>query len=246
MNIFSSLFFREADDDGEEEETIAPPEFQPENAPIGELLTGMTLDVFTMQDIHLLKGKITALQADSLTLERLPGGLAFPVSSLDATLKASGLDRRMIPVKLRAAVLESTRTVLRLKNIQIDTHPEVRTAFRLPVGCEAALFRRDDEHLKNPEPCTLVDISTGGACVQTEYIHMEDEVLQLHVQLESYTPMDFLGQIIRCEECRPGLFQYGILFAQLTESEISNLNRILYNLQAGNKSTHMRTQIGHW
>ena len=42
-------------------------------------------------------------------------------------------------------------------------------------------------------------------------------------------------------EHAPGQFRYGILFAQLTEQEITSLNKTLYNLQMGIKETRIRS-----
>lgn len=247
MGIFSSLFSREADDT----EAVAASSHevsksQAESAPTGELCEGMRLDVVTTEGTALLSGKITAMAPTTLTLERLPGGLAFKTCSLGATVIVNGYDKKMIPVSLRATVEESSRTIFKLKNIQIETHSENRDSFRLPVNVPVSLYRQDDEHYKNPEECLLVDISTGGACVQSEYIHTEDEVLRIRIRLDDYAPLNFLGQIVRCTEHTPGKFRYGFLFAQLTEEEITSLNKILFNLQMGVKRTHMRTEIGHW
>ena len=230
MSIFSSLFSRAEDDDFEDESVEAPQEKkpQPEGAPTGELQIGMRLDVTLPEGTALLSGRITALDSSELTLERLPGGLAFKLCSLEAAVCANGYDKRMVPISLRANVQESTRTVLKLKSVPVS------------------LYRQDDEHYRYPEECLLVDISTGGACVQSEYVHSEDEVLRLRLKLDDYTPMNFLGQIVRCTEHSPGKFRYGFLFAQLTEEEITSLNKILFNIQTGVKRTHMRTEVGHW
>ena len=248
MSIFSSLFSRAEDDDFEDESVEAPQEKkpQPEGAPTGELQIGMRLDVTLPEGTALLSGRITALDSSELTLERLPGGLAFKLCSLEAAVCANGYDKRMVPISLRANVQESTRTVLKLKNVQVETHAENRDAFRLPLSVPVSLYRQDDEHYRYPEECLLVDISTGGACVQSEYVHSEDEVLRLRLMLDDYTPMNFLGQIVRCTEHSPGKFRYGFLFAQLTEEEITSLNKILFNIQTGVKRTHMRTEVGHW
>ena len=77
-------------------------------------------------------------------------------------------------------------------------------------------------------------------------IHMEDEVLRIRVKLEEYAPLNFLGQIVRCVEHAPGQFWYGILFAQLTEQEITALNKTLYNLQMGIKETRVRSEEDRW
>lgn len=246
MSIFSSLFSREAPEEPETDLPQVGDITQPESAPTGELREGMRLDVTAPDGSPLLAGRITALTPTTLTLERLPGGLAFKLCSLEAAVCASGYDKKMVPISLRAVVQESTRTSMKLKNLQVETHSENRESFRLPISVPVSLYRQDDEHLKSPEECTLVDISTGGACIQSEYIHAEDEVLRIRLKLDDYTPLNFLGQIVRCTEHAPGQFRYGFLFAQLTEEEITSLNKILFNIQTGVKRTHMRTEIGHW
>ncbi len=246
MGIFSSLFSRDYEGDEETGLEGSSGQSQTQSAPTGELFEGMRLDVTTADGIALLSGRVTSIAPTTLTLERLPGGLAFKTCSIGATVLVNGYDKKMIPVSLRATVEESTRIIFKLKNIQVETHAETRDSFRLPVNVPVSLYRQDDEHYKNPEECILVDISTGGACVQSEYIHMEDEVLRLRVQLDDYAPMNFLGQIVRCAEYTPGQFRYGFLFAQLTEEEITSLNKILFNIQMGVKRVHMRTEVGHW
>lgn len=248
MSIFSSLFSRQPEDDYESETRQSPEETsgKPASAPTGELYEGMRIDVTDTEGMPLVVGRITALTSSTLTLERLPGGLSFKVCSLESAVCASGHDKKMVPISLRANVQESSRTVLKLKNVQVETYVEQRSAFRLPLSVPVSLYRWDDEHYRTPEECVLVDISTGGVCVQSEYIHSEEEVLRIRLKLDDYTPLNFVGQIVRCIEHAPGQFRYGFLFAQLTEEEITSLNKILFNLQTGVKRTHMRTEEGHW
>lgn len=249
MSIFSSLltWISDEDEDDEDEELEeSSGTSRKETAVTGELSVGMNLDVSMEEGAPLLAGKIKAMTSDTLTLERLPGGFAFPVCALDAVVMAVGVDRKMIPVRLRASVQESTRTIFKLKNVQVMTNSEHRESFRLSITVPASLHRKDDERCRKPEECTLLDISAGGACVESEYVHMEDEILRIRIQLEDYAPLTFVGQIVRCEDRGNGKFRYGILFAQLTEAENTNINRILFNLQMGNKRTHMRSNQGHW
>ena len=35
----------------------------------------------------------------------------------------------------------------------------------------ATMYYRADETLSHPEECVLVDISSGGACIESEYLH---------------------------------------------------------------------------
>ena len=247
MSIFSSLFAKEPEIElASVPEPAAEPGRQPESAPTGELFEGMRVNVMTKEGDPLLSGKITGLTSDTLTLGRLPGELSFKTATIGTTVRLSGYDKKLIPICLSATVQESGRTVFKVKNLKVESHSESRDTFRLPFNAPVSLYRKDDEHLRNPEHCTLVNISTGGCCVQSEYIHMEDEVLRIRVKLEDYAPLNFLGQIVRCMEHAPGQFWYGILFAQLTEQEITALNKTLYNLQMGIKETRVRGEDGHW
>ena len=243
---FFSFFSKEYEEDDEEltQEQEAPVRqysAPPEAALTGELFEGMRVEVMTRESEPLLSARIAEYTADTLTLKRLPGELAFKVCPLGASVSISGYDKRLIPICLSAVVEESGRTQYKLKNLKIENHSENRDTFRLPFTAPVSLYHKEDDHYKNPEDCQLVNISTGGCCVQSEYIHMEDEVLRIRVKLEDYAPLNFLGQVVRCVEHAPGQFRYGILFAQLTEQEITTLNKTLYNLQMGIKETRIRT-----
>ena len=246
MSIFSNLFSRDEDEEEEVLETPGQPPHAPESAPIGEVYEGMRLDVTSKEGAPLLSGRIVSMSSDSLTLGRLPGELSFKALSIGAAISLSGYDKKLIPICLSGTVQESGRTVLTVKNLKIESHAEGRDAFRLPYSAPVSLYHRDDAHFKNPEECQLVNISTGGCCVQSEYIHMEDEVVRVRIKLDEYAPLNFLGQIIRGAEHAPGQFWYGILFAQLSEPEITSLNKTLYNLQMGIKETRMRKEDGYW
>lgn len=251
MGLFS---FFSRDDDDEDEELLEEEEEEqeerqarlPENATTGELFEGMRIDVATKEGDVLFSARIVKRTTDSLTLGRLPGELSFKIITLNSTVYLNGYDKKLIPISLSATVEESTRTALKLKNLKIESHSESRDNFRLPYSTSITIYRRDDEQLRNPEQCQLVNISTGGCCIQSEFVHMEDEVIRIHMKLDDYAPLKFLGQVVRCSNQVQGVFTYGILFAQLTEPEITSLNKTLYNLQMGIKDVHMRNNEGHW
>ena len=250
MGIFS-FFSRESEEDEdllqEEVERSVQAEFRlPENAPTGELFEGMRIDVATKEGDPLLSGRIVERTADTLTLGRMPGELSFKISPLNTSVSLSGYDKKLIPISLSATVEESTRTLFRLKELKVESHAENRETFRLPFTAPVSIYRKDDDHFRNSEECTLINISTGGCCIQSEYVHVEDEVMRIRVKLDDYAPLNFLGQVVRCVERRPGQFWYGILFAQLTEQEITALNKTLYNLQMGIKETRIRSDECHW
>lgn len=238
MSIFSSLFDRSRDyEDEDVEESVFD---------MPELHAGMTLEVETAEGEQLFSARVAEAEGTVLTLERLPGALSFRIQDLGTSLTLHGLDNDMNPFYLKGDVQESTRLVCKLKNLKVKPISEHRANFRLRVDAPATMFYPKDRGYDHPEECTLVDISTGGACIESEYLHAEDEVLRLKVKLADYAPMEFLGEVIRVLEIRPGKFRYGFLFAQLNQNELTDLTRTLYNLQTGNRATRVRSEGGHW
>ena len=226
MGFFTSLFGRS--DDYQEEEYEAP-------GALPELYSGMTLEVETPEGAQVLTGRLSGYipSEATLTLERLPGALSFGTREVGSSVVIKGISEAMTQFYLRGTIQESNRVVCRIKDVKVKNFPEQRHNFRLRINVPATLFAQGDEARKNPEPCTLVDISTGGACV-------ESEVLRLKVELADYAPMEFLGEVIRVTEPRPGWFRYGFLFAQLKEAELTDLTRTLYNIQVGNRQIWVR------
>lgn len=214
--------------------------------PLPELVPGMSLDIVTSDGAQLLTGRITRCSEDELTLERLPGWLAFDTCPVGSEVFVRGYNRRMQSFNLRAEVTESGRTVFRVGKMRVEKVPNQRATFRLPVNSDASLFRADDERLARPETCSLIDISTGGACIESEYVHDEDEVVILRFKLDDYPTMTFKGQIIRGSEYKDNLYRYGVLFAQLTQDELTSLTRTMYNIQTGNRQIWDRNEVGTW
>lgn len=244
MGFFSHLLGRDYDYDYEDEDDL-----EEGSGALPDLHNGMSLTVETPEGQVLLTGRITGYAGgdSTLTLERLPGGLSCKTQEMGASVLIRGFDEQMNQFILKGTVQESTRLVCRVKDLKVRPIPEHRQNFRLHVNGPAALYYPTDETKSNPEECVLVDISTGGACIESEFLHAEDEVLKLWVKLRDYAPMEFTGEIIRVVEYQPGKFRYGFLFAQLKESELTELTRTLYNVQVGNVVPRRRSDdTGHW
>lgn len=245
MGFFKKLFGEKNNPESQETQAAAPQ--QPEVDPLPSLPVGTSLDAIFPQDNKLLlTGRVAELSDGVLTLDRLPGWLSFETCDIGEPLVIRGYDRRMASFNLTCTVMESTRTLLRVTNLKVVHIPNQRQAFRLPVNTPATLYRQDDERFSKPEQCLLVDISTGGACVESEYVHAEEEVLRVRFKLDEYPTMTFLGQIVRGSEYRDSRYRYGILFAQLKEDELTNLTRTLYNIQTGSRGRWQQGKNGTW
>lgn len=108
--------------------------------------------------------------------------------------------------------------------------PEKRKSIRIPMNVPVKLYHQKDTDYQNPEECILVDIGVGGACVSSEHVHTEDEILCLRVELDDGQPMFLLGQVLRVDEEESGEYRYGMLFAQVWDDELLRLNSTLENM----------------
>lgn len=242
MGFLSSLF------SGPKEDPPVHAEHTEEKAPVNlpEMTIGMILNV-TILGKPLLSGRLKAIDGTNLTIERSPGVLSFDTCEPGMEAVIRGYNSSGTPFDLKCIVVESSRISFRVKDLELIPFDEQRASFRLSINTPVSLYYQEDERLQTPEVCILVDISTGGACIESEFLHAEGEVLRLKVQIEDYTPMVFLGQIIRVREHSPGIFRYGFLFAQLDEQENTALTRVLFNVQVANKKSWPRSYLtGPW
>ena len=207
----------------------------------------MPIEVVEKTGRVLNTGLITEHGGTEFTMGRHPGGLSFKVCEPGSTVYVRGCDNKMNQFYLRATVEESTRILMKLKDLEPEVHENQRDTFRLAVNnVPISIYYFNDERFERPEECRLVDISTGGCCFTSEYLHGEGEVLRLKIKLEDYVAMDFIGEVIRVVECGPNEFRCGILFAQLKKDEINSLTKVLFNMQLGNRREHSRSEDGHW
>ena len=235
----------EEDEDLEEREDDEDEDEGESSSVLGHLFKGMPLDIITSDNQLALSGKLTGRKDDTLTLERLPGWLAFELIPVGEPVSVRGYNSRMEQFNLTATVQESSRVVCKLTNVQVSPIENQRLSFRIPMNTTAWLYRREDERCQRAENCTLVDVSTGGCCIESEYVHEENEILRIKIKLADYQPMQFLGQIIRASTFGKQ-YRYGILFAQLREDELTSLTRTLYNIQIGNRRAWNQSKEGPW
>lgn len=195
----------------------------------------LAVNVFLENGRHLFDGRIADFTESELSIERLPGQLSLELCEPGDKLRVRGLAANGKPYEMMGVVVQSSRVFCKMEKLELVMHSENRSNFRLSLECDISLYAESDTKLENAELCRLVNISAGGACFQSEYVHGLGEVLRMEIRVAKYAPMVFLGQVIRANEFTPGIFRYGFLFAQLGDQETDALNKILFNIQVGNR-----------
>ena len=140
MGFLSNLFDFVKDNSDEEDEDLEEledEEDEDDSSVLGHLFTGMPLDVITSDNQLALSGKLTGRKDDTLTLERLPGWLAFELIPVGEPVSVRGYNSRMEQFNLTATVQESSRVVCKLTNVQVSPIENQRLSFRIPMNTTA-------------------------------------------------------------------------------------------------------------
>ena len=206
----------------------------------------LSINVFLRSGRHLFDGRIADFSDGELSIERLPGQLSLELCEPGDELRVRGLAANGKPYELMGVVVQSSRVFCKLEKVEMVMHSENRSNFRLPLECDISVYAESDTKLAQPELCRLVNISVGGACFQSEYVQGLGEVLRMEIRVAKYAPMVFLGQVIRANEFTSGIFRYGFLFAQLGDQETDALNKILFNIQVGNRREWQQRNSDGW
>lgn len=239
MGIFS--FLSQKENQELENPDDMPSALRPEEKPT-ETLSGLhketPVEILGENGRVVIRGIITKRDGREITIGRRPGGLSFKRYELGSSVVIQSHDSNMAQLYFRAIVAESSRILIRLKDLVQEILDDQRDAFRLTVDAPITIFCYEDEHMQLPEECTLVDISTGGCCISSEHPYVEGDVLRLRIKLDRYAPINLVGEIIRVTKHGYRDYSYGILFAKLKKNEQDTLTRTLFNLQAGIRAEH--------
>lgn len=193
---------------------------------------GMPLELASEGGEPLLSGRMTQFSKETLTLERIPGTLSFPLLEPGFPVTVRGYDCDMEPVNLTGSVAESTRVRCVIGEMSLVPYQNHRKSFRQPIDIPANFYALKDRHMAKPQKCSVTDISAGGARVSSAFAYSVGEALRLRLELvkgEGYT--SYWGEIVRVGKDGNGGYEYGFLFEQLNRRQIDALMRDIQTIQ---------------
>lgn len=191
----------------------------------------MPIEVRSAGGASLLAGKLVSFSLGLITIERIPGTFALKVLEAGVTVIVSGYEKDMDTVLFTGEVRNSTVFQCQVGNLRLIETAYRRTTPRLPMfDKEAKLFIMDKDWLTEPLECQLVNISTTGACVISQYCYSPELTLRLRVELaKNCGPISLQSKIERANMRVDGSFEYGLLFASLSQRQYHEL---LLDMQA--------------
>lgn len=198
--------------------------------PIPELDWEMPVEVMRDFDTVLLFGKLSAASQTALTVRRSSDEICFPAIEEQSAVLVRCYDTRMDPVLLCARVTHSSGvecTVGELEMIPYKTH---RESVRYPLCPPTVISVLDNAAPERFQPCQLLNISDGGACIVTAGCYAVGQTLRLQIKPVERGEADSLPcRVVRVTPRRGNCFEYGLLFERLSKNQRSRLIGALHD-----------------
>ena len=173
------------------------------------------------------QGRVDSFSTTEIVLMRLPGVLTMPVVRVDDKLYLQGENEDEQIYTLEITVSEASRlyiTGCKLNPVEME-HKRAHTRYVINRKAEIVHVAGKSQV---SQVCDLIDISMGGAKIESNVEYPMDKVLRLRVELyDKSGPISFDAQVIRVKPLDHARIEYGLLFAELTSAQRKYLSEDL-------------------
>lgn len=210
----------------------AAPEFL-EDFP--DLHNGMKVEVLTPANVLIFVGRLRILGNDLLEIRGESGGY-LPRGVYNQPVKLRAFPREGDPFTLDGKVGANGHDFWRIEKLRYLQNNENRSFFRQTAGAEGWVHPVTSAKGQR-FPCTVLDISAGGARVVSEKLFELNGTFQLEVSfLPGETPFLITCQVKRVQvRSKPGAptkkFEYGCQFSDVPPREQERLLQSIFTLQ---------------
>lgn len=197
-----------------------------------EVYSGMRVEVSSEDGRIFLVARLNGLRGDRAQIQALEGG-PLPIA-LDGPVPVSlrgYSSREGRAVVLEGVVRPGISGIWHVEHLALIKTSNDRAFFRVDVALEAT-YTPIGQYAKAEEPCTLVNISVGGACVSSKVRHEVGDKFLLWVKLlPELEPSLMFCQILRIVTRKHEYFEYGCSFSRMTEIDQEKINQIIFAMQ---------------
>lgn len=209
-----------------------PPEVKKEDD--GDKLgiySGMRVEVAALDGRVLFVAKLMALHGDQAELHQYSEA-AMPQREEPLQVKIRGYsDRDRKAVHMEGAITPLPQEKWAVAGLKLSRVSNDRAFFRLDTNIDASAVMFGG--LATGEaPCTLLNISVGGARIASKSRYHEGDKFLLKVRLLADRPESAMySQVVRVIEKDGGGFEYGCRFLELTEADQEQITQNIFAAQ---------------
>lgn len=204
-----------------------------------DVYAGMRVEVVSMDEQLLFVAKLLALRKDQAELHQYSEATGLEIHKPEdgeefepMHVKIRGYsDYERKAVYLEGAIAPQGKNVWDVTELKVTRIANDRAFFRLDTSIEASLTVIGKIGA-GIIPCTMLNISIGGACVSCKESYNTNDKFLLNVRLlEDQDPSVMLCEVLRITERENGVFEYGCRFLALSESDKERITQNIFAVQ---------------
>lgn len=197
-----------------------------------EIYSGMQVEVTSNDGRMFLTATLLDLRGDRAQLQSQSEGnlLAGTEEPIPVVLRGySSIEGKA--VVLEGDIRPSPNGLWQVEHLALIKRVNDRAFFRVSTNIDAGVTLMGSFSSKE-EPCKVLNISVGGACVGSKLRHNVGDKFILSVRLlPELEPSMMFCQVLRILERKMDYFEYGCQFLRLTSSDEDRILQIIFDLQ---------------
>lgn len=195
------------------------------------IYSGMRVEVTTDTGQILFVAKLMELHGKKAELHQY-SEIELPEQEEPRHVKIRGYnDHDRKAVHMEGMITPLPKHIWQLEELTVIRTANDRAFFRLDTNLDATITMFSGLAM-GERPCTLLNISVGGACVSSEYEYHEGEKFLLKVKLIEDRPESAMFcQVLRVIEKDRQKYEYGCQFLELTEEDQGKIMQNIFEVQ---------------
>lgn len=196
-----------------------------------DIYSGMRVEVTTFDGRLLFVAKLMYPQRGSAQLDQY-SETSLPPDTEPLRVRIRGYnDRCRKAVYMEGTISPRPQRKWLVENLMVARIGNDRAFFRLETNIDATATSLSGMNA-GEKSCKLLNISVGGARIESEYRYQEDDKFLLKVQLMEDRELSVMYcQILRVVDKGDNKFEYGCRFLELNEADQAKITQNIFAVQ---------------
>lgn len=197
--------------------------------------SGMRVEVTTMEGRLLFVAKLLGLHEDKAELHQYSETDPFEEGESIRVRIRGYSDRDRKAVYMEGVITPGSRHIWQVEELTVARVGNERAFFRLDTNLDATVTTFSGLNI-GEKACKLLNISVGGACIGSEYVHHKGDKFLLKVKLLEDRPASAMFcEVLRVIERGGSKYEYGCRFLELTEEDEEKITQNIFAAQRKNR-----------
>ncbi len=198
---------------------------------------GMRVEVTMEDDTFLFAARLINVQGDTAELHQESESGILRESGPAAVRIRGYSDSEKKAVYMEGVIAPGPGERWKVSELTVSGCRNDRAYFRLATDLPAVVVT-SGRASSGEEPCSVQNISLGGACIASEHRYERDELILLRVRLSAEDPVSAIFcQVLRVTEKEAGGYEYGCRFREVTQEDQNRITQKILTVQRKNRES---------